>query len=181
MSAELNQPAPDFELATLDGDTHQLSDYRGDVVVVDFWSAECPVSREYDAYFNRFVDRFDDDKVVLLAIDSNAYDEATIADALAERDLDFPVLRDAGNEVADAYGATTTPHIFVVDQEGTLRFRGHVDDRSWEQKEATTDYLAAVVEALLLGEEPPVTEQPAYGCTINRVAPVADDAIPVHE
>lgn len=46
MPAELNQPAPDFTLATLDGDVHQLSDYRDRIVVVDFWSAECPVSRE---------------------------------------------------------------------------------------------------------------------------------------
>lgn len=133
MSVELNQPAPNFELSTLDGETHQLSDYRGQVVVVDFWSAECPVSNEYDAYFNRFVERFDGEDVMLLAIDSNAYDDATIADALAERDLHFPVLRDAGNKIADVYDATTTPHVFVVDQEGMLRFRGHVDDRSWEQ------------------------------------------------
>lgn len=181
MPAELNQPAPDFTLATLDGDTHQLSDYRGQIVVVDFWSAECPISREYDAYFNDFVERFEDEDVVLLAIDSNAYDDATIADAHDERDLDFPVLRDAGNEIADEYGATTTPHAFVVDREGILRFRGHVDDRSWEQKTTTTDYLTAVVEALLAGEEPPVTEQPAYGCAINRAAPIGDDAISVHE
>lgn len=181
MAAELNQTAPDFELATLDGDTHQLRDYRGQVVVVDFWSAECPISRRYDAYFNEFVERFDDEDVVLLAVDSNAYDDDTIAEALTERDLHFPVLRDSGNAIADAYGAQTTPHAFVVDPDGVLRFRGHVDDRSWNQDEATTDYLSDVVEALLSGEEPPVTERPAYGCTINREVPNVDESIPVHE
>lgn len=169
MTAELHQPAPDFELQTLDGETYRLSDFQGQVVVVDFWSAECPVSREYDAYFNSFIERYGSENIVLLAIDSNQYqDETVLRTALESRELAFPVLRDDGNEIADTYGAETTPHVFVIDQDGILRFRGHVDDRSWKNKTSTTNYLEPVVDALLGDETPPIEEQPPFGCTINR-------------
>lgn len=170
MTAKLNEPAPDFELPDLNGSTYRLSEYRGNIVVVDFWSAECPISRDYDDYFNEFVERFgSQEDVVLLAIDSNSYDNANVLEhALETRDLDFPVLRDRGNEIADKYDAKTTPHVFIVDENGMLRYRGHVDDRSWQQKEATTNYIEPVVNALLEGEAPPVQEKPHFGCTINR-------------
>lgn len=169
MTAELNKPAPDFELPDLDGNAYQLSEYRGQVVVVDFWSAECPISREYDEYFNELTERFDSDEVALLAVDSNVYgDETILTTAVETRDLHFPVLRDAGNEIADDYGAKTTPHVFIVDREGVLRYRGHVDDRSWQQKEPTTNYVIPVVEALLEDEEPPIQQSDHFGCTINR-------------
>lgn len=167
--AQLDQPAPLFELRDLEGRLYRLQDYRGRIVVVNFWSAECPISEDYDAYFNEFVDRYAPQGVVLLAVDSNTYeDERILREALSQRTLKFPVLRDPGNKVADLYGAETTPHVFVVDQKGILRYRGHVDDRSWRQKHPTTNYLELVVKALLAGESPPVRERPPFGCTINR-------------
>lgn len=169
MTIELNQPAPDFELSDFNGNTYRLSAYRGQIVVVDFWSAECPISRDYDEYFNELTERFESNDVVLLAIDSNVYeDETVLTTALETRDLHFPVLRDEGNEIADAYGAKTTPHVFIVDREGMLRYRGHVDDRSWKQKEPTTNYVIPVVKALLEDDEPPIQESDHFGCTINR-------------
>ncbi len=169
MGAQIHQPAPDFELYDVEGRRHRLRDYRGRIVVVDFWSAECPISRDYDPYFSEFAERFAAHGVVVLAVDSNTYeDEGVFHEAVRTRNLSFPVLRDKGNQVADLYGAETTPHVFVVDREGLLRYRGHVDDRSWQQKHPTTDYLEQVVRALLAGEEPPVTERPPFGCTINR-------------
>ncbi|MDQ7029473.1 MAG: redoxin domain-containing protein [Ardenticatenia bacterium] len=169
MGTQINQPAPDFALPDLEGRLHRLRDYRGHIVVVDFWSAECPISRDYDAFFSEFAERFGPQGVVVLAVDSNTYeDEHVLHEAVRTRDLNFPVLRDEGNKVADLYGAETTPHVFVVDREGRLRYRGHVDDRSWQQKHPTMNYLEAVIQALLAGEEPPVQERPPFGCTINR-------------
>ncbi len=167
--AKVDKPAPLFELHDLEGHLYRLQDYRGRIVVINFWSAECPISQDYDLYFNEFVERYEPQGVVLLAIDSNTYeDEAIFREALSQRSLKFPVLRDPGNAVADLYGAETTPHVFVVDREGILRYRGHVDDRSWRQKHPTTNYLELVVRALLAGEPPPVRERPPFGCTINR-------------
>ena len=78
------------------------------------------------------------------------------------------VLIDADRAVADRYEAVTTPHAFVVDREGILRYRGAVDDVTFRQRRATRFFLEEAVEALLEQRLPEVQETPAYGCTIVR-------------
>jgi len=72
--------------------------------------------------------------------------------------------------VADLYAAQTTPHVFVIDRQGLLRYRGAVDDGTLRQRIPTRFFLEAVVGALLEGRLPPLTETPAYGCAIVREA-----------
>ena len=71
MTPELNQPAPEFTLPDLDGRIHMLSDYRGRIVIVNFWSAECPHSERVDADITTCLAQWGDD-VTLLSIASNA-------------------------------------------------------------------------------------------------------------
>ena len=78
------------------------------------------------------------------------------------------VLRDAEHVVADLYGAVTTPHFFVVDEKGVLRYRGAPDDTSFRQREPTVHYIKNAVEMLLNGRDPNPAETAAYGCTIVR-------------
>ncbi|MCJ7567453.1 MAG: hypothetical protein MUO58_07925, partial [Anaerolineales bacterium] len=78
------------------------------------------------------------------------------------------VLRDAEHAVADLYGAVTTPHFFVIDENGVLRYRGAPDDTSFRQREPTVYYLKDAMEALLNGREPNPAETAGYGCTIIR-------------
>ena len=78
------------------------------------------------------------------------------------------VLIDAEHVVADLYEALTTPHVFVVDREGILRYRGAVDNITFRQREATRFFLQEAVEALLHGRLPELSETPAYGCAIVR-------------
>ena len=78
------------------------------------------------------------------------------------------VLIDAEHVVADLYEAVTTPHVFVVDKEGILRYRGAVDDVTFRQRKAARFFLDEAVESLLNGHLPTLTETPAYGCTIVR-------------
>jgi len=70
--------------------------------------------------------------------------------------------------VADAYGAQTTPHAFLIGSDGRLLYQGAVDDRSFRQRQATTNYLDAAVSALLAGRSPDPASTPAYGCTLVR-------------
>jgi hypothetical protein len=70
--------------------------------------------------------------------------------------------------VADLYEAVTTPHIFVVDRDGILRYRGAVDDVTFRQRKASRFFLDEVVGSLLNEQLPTLTETPAYGCTIVR-------------
>ncbi len=78
------------------------------------------------------------------------------------------VLIDAEHIVADLYGAQTTPHAYVVDRDGILRYCGAVDDVTFRQRKATRFFLEEAVEALLDGRLPELTETPAYGCAIVR-------------
>lgn len=78
------------------------------------------------------------------------------------------VLVDQDHVVADRFGALTTPHVFVIDRDGLLRYRGAVDNVTFRQRTPTRFFLDEAVEALLAGRAPALAEAPAYGCTIVR-------------
>jgi len=161
--------APDFTLRDLEGVPHALSRYRGRVVVVNFWSAECPWAERADSQLKQWLGVWGE-RVVLLTVASNVNEtQELIAEAARQRGL-APVLLDSGCRVADAWGAQTTPHVFVVDESGILRYQGALDDVTFRQREPKRIYVKEAVEALLAGHLPEVDSAPAYGCTIVRDA-----------
>jgi peroxiredoxin len=163
----LNQPAPDFELPDLDGHLHRLSDHHGRIVVVNFWSCECPHSERTDRSLMATFIQWGDD-VAMLAIAANRSESAgEVAEAVRARRLPT-VLVDVNQVVADLYEAQTTPHAFLVDREGILRYRGAVDDVAFRQRVATRFFVEEAVEALLENRLPAVQETPAFGCAIVR-------------
>ena len=164
---ELNQPVPDFELPDLNGSTHRLSDHRGRIVIVNFWSRECPHSERTDkAILSMFVQWQDD--VSMLTIASNRNESAEALKEAAESRRLPQVLHDADCAVANLFDAQTTPHVFVIDKDGILRYRGAVDDVTFRQWKPTRFFLDEAVESLLAGQLPTLTESPAYGCVIVR-------------
>lgn len=164
---QINQPAPDFELPDLDGRLHRLSDYRGRIVIVNFWSAECPHAERADRSMMACLVQWGAE-VELLPIAANR-NESLQALREAARKRHLPrVLLDAQHEVADLYEAVVTPHVFVMDRMGILRYRGAVDDVTFRRRTATRFYLEEAVEALLAGRLPDLSETPAYGCAIVR-------------
>ena len=164
---EINQPAPDFELPDLQGNLHKPSDYRGRIVIVNFWSAECPYSVRTDALMVNWLTAWGSD-VVLFSIAMNRNESAYSVEEAAEARGLPTVLLDARLHVSDLYGVEVTPHIFVIDAEGILRYRGAVDDVGFRQREATRFYLKEAVDALLENRQPGLTETPAYGCALVR-------------
>ena len=164
---KINQPAPDFELPDLDGKQNRLSDYRGKIVIVNFWSCECPHSERTDkAIMSMFVQWRDD--VVMLSIASNRSENVeALRNAATARRLPT-VMLDANCFVADLYEAQTTPHVYVIDQDGILRYRGSVDDVTFRRRIPSRFFLDEAIESLLEGRLPALTESPAYGCTIVR-------------
>ena len=163
----INQPAPDFELPDLDGNLHKLSDYRGRIVIVNFWSCECPHSERTDRSTMACLVQWGAD-VAMLSIAANRSESiVSVAEAANARRLPR-VLIDAEHVVADLYEAVSTPQVFIVDRDGVLRYRGAVDDVTFRKRQATRFFLEEAVEALLEGHLPTLTETPAYGCTIVR-------------
>ena len=167
--AEVGEKAPMFSLESLTGGEYSLKRSAGKVVVLTFWSAECPWSRKADKYIkSQDYSAEWGDEVVHWRIASNANEtEAELMEAAAERQVE-PVLLDTNNEVADLYGAMTTPHVYVVDSQGVLRYAGALNDATWREPEPTKDYLGEAVAAAKKGRSPEPAETPGRGCTIVR-------------
>ena len=163
----IGAPAPDFELDDLEGRRHRLSEARGRVLILNFWSAECPWSERADEILVPLVSK-SGDSVILWPIASNATETVgQIKTEADERGLGL-ILLDPDHAVADLYGALTTPHLFVIDSAGVLRFKGAPDDVNWQVAEPTRSYLLPAVEAAKQGQSPDPAETPAHGCTIIR-------------
>jgi len=163
----LNQPAPDFELPDLEGKLHKLSDYRGRIVIVNFWSAECPHSERTDRSTMACLVQWGEG-VVMLPIAANRSESAQMVEEAANTRRLPTVLMDAEQIVTDLYEAVATPHVFVIDREGILRYRGALDDVRFRQPGVTRFYLEEAIEALLDGRDPALEETLAYGCAIVR-------------
>ena len=163
------QRAPGFSLPDLDGVVHRVASARGRVLVIDFWSSECPWSKRAQDEIGRLVQGWGD-RVAVWYVASNANESPEARRAVAPRGPGQILLLDEGQAVADTFGARTTPHLFVIDGDGLLRYQGALDDVTFRQKAPTRSYLSEAVEALLHGGEPDPAETPAYGCAIIRSA-----------
>jgi len=166
---EINQPAPDFSLPDLDGQLHCLSDFRGRIAVVEFWSAECAWVERVDQALLPLLRSWAGRVDLLTVVADPGEDRALLASAALQRGLQF-VLR-AGPEVLDAYAVEVTPHFFVVDADGILRYSGGFDDVTFRHRNPTRSYLREAVEALLSGRLPNPMLTSAYGCAVVRQTP----------
>jgi thiol-disulfide isomerase/thioredoxin len=164
----INQPAPDFALPDLEGVVHRLSDYRGRIVVLNFWSAECPWSEATDAEIGADSEAWGA-RLVHLRVAANSNEPDELLRSVIQSRPGGILLKDTQARVADLYAAQTTPHLFLVDFEGFLRYKGAVHDRTFRQRVPTRFYLREAVTALLAGNLPEIQETPPYGCTIVRL------------
>jgi peroxiredoxin len=166
----INDTAPDFELPDLDGGMHKLSDYRGQVVILNFWSCECPHVERTDELIADWCEQKWGRYVSLLRVASNATESTSVLKEAAVRKSIPVLLVDHQLAVADQYAAQTTPQVFVISDTGRLRSRGAVDDTSFARREPTRFYLEEAVDAVLSGKTPPVSETQPFGCAIIRQA-----------
>jgi hypothetical protein len=166
---EIGQPAPDFELPALDGSLHRLAGLCGRIVILNFWSCECPWVERADLALLAARPAWGE-KVTWWSIAANANEPvAQLARISAARGLPL-VLRDARQQVAVLYGAQTTPHLFVVDASGLLCYQGALDDVTFRKRTSERFYLRQAVEALLVGGQPDPAQTSPYGCSIVQFA-----------
>jgi peroxiredoxin len=157
--------APEFTLPDLEGQPISLEDYRGVIVVLNFWSAECPWAERADKEITAMLDDWGE-KVVLFSIASNANEPIEMLKDVAEDRGISPVLHDSDQQIARMYDAQFTPQIFVLDEEGFLRYQGAFDDVTFRQPKPTRSYLREAVGALISGKQPEIDQVSAYGCTL---------------
>lgn len=165
--AEVGKIAPEFSLESLGGETYTLEDARGSLLVLSFWSTECPWAKKGDEAFEA-MDVDWGDEALLWRIASNVDESAEeLREAAQERGV-APLLKDERHAVADLYGAVTTPHVYVIDREGVLRYKGAPNDAGFNDPEPDRNYLAEALAAAERGESPEPAETKGRGCTIVR-------------
>jgi peroxiredoxin len=161
----IGDSAPLFTLPDRYGGLYRLSEMRGKIVLLVFWSPECDWCQRTD---NALVAALPDwgARVHVLWIASNHGEPLDrLAQVAEQRGLSL-VLLDTGQQVADSYRAQVTPHVFVIDAGGILRYQGAFDDVTFRQRTPTRPYTTQAVEALLQGKQPDPANTPAYGCAI---------------
>jgi peroxiredoxin len=173
MTIAIGQPAPDFELPATDGTSEALTSANGSpATVLVFTCNHCPYAL---AWHDRIADAardYADRGVRFLAINPNdaaRYPRdsfAAMKDRVAGEDWPMPYLRDETQEVARAYGAKTTPDVFVVDSEGTLRYRG-APDADYDDPAQRAAWLREALDSVLAGSAPARAETRPVGCSIK--------------
>jgi thiol-disulfide isomerase/thioredoxin len=175
--------APDFCLPGIDGQTHCLKEYAAaKILVIAFTCNHCPTAQLYETRIKQLTADYKDKSVALVAIEPNnpnsvRLDELGWTDVgdsfedmkirAAYRHFNFPYLYDGETEkVANEYGPTATPHLFIFDSERKLRYQGRVDNNTREPLVTKHDAREAL-DALLAGKPVPEETTPAIGCSIK--------------
>jgi len=122
--------APPFELKDADGNVHHLSDYKGKVIVVNFWATWCPPCRAEMPSMQRAWEQLREEGIMMLAIDVGE-DEDAIFEFTASYPVEFPLLLDTDSSVSEAWDVKGLPTTFVVDQWGRKVYRA-VGGREWD-------------------------------------------------
>ena len=165
---------PNFTLKDYLGTEHSLRDFdESQLVVVTFLGTECPLAKVYGVQLARLAESYESSKVVFLGINSNQQDTPSEMGHYARRHgVEFPLLKDPGNRVADQFGAERTPEVFVLDRQRKVRYRGRIDDQfgvGYARPKATTEHLTRALDELLAGSPVSIPVTKAVGCHIGRV------------
>lgn len=163
--------APDFTLTDHHGQSHTLSDYRGQCVVLEWINPECPFVVRHHETKTTMADlaaAYADDGVVWLAINTTAhFDQAKNKAAVENWNIPFPVLNDNDGTVGRQYGATRTPEMVIIDPSGRIVYHGAIDDDPRGNKDQVVNYVQQALDALLAGQPVSVARTDPYGCTIK--------------
>jgi peroxiredoxin len=170
-AATVGQAAPEFSVRDQDGREVDLGKLRGKIVVLEWTNPDCPfVQRHYRAKtMSTLADRFKDRDVVWLAVNSTSYMDAAKDRAWrTEQGFSYPVLDDRAGAVGGAYGAKTTPHMFVIDKTGTVVYQGAIDDDAAGANEGSArNYVTEALDDVTTGKPVRVAETKPYGCSVK--------------
>ncbi len=183
-AARIGAPAPAFEAVDADGKTRKLSEFAGKTVILEWTNHDCPYVRKHynSATMQTLQKDMAKEGVVWLSIISSPVGEQGHVDGAKANELSkirnaapAAVLLDPNSKVARAYGATTTPHMYIIDGRGTLAYMGAIDDKpsaSAASIEGAKSYVRQAVAELKAGKPVSEASTKAYGCAV-KYAPVS--------
>jgi peroxiredoxin len=169
--------APDFSLKNVDGQTVSLSDYKDEKgVIVIFTCNPCPFAKAYEQRIIELHEKYADKGFPVVAINPNddGVSPEDTFDKMKERSSDknfpFPYLKDESQEVYQSYGATRTPHIYLLENDGgtfRIAYVGAIDDNAMDASGVTQKYLEDALVSVMAGNSPDPATTKAVGCTIK--------------
>jgi len=173
--ATVGDPAPAFTLKGVDGQTRSLADYKGKVVVLEWINPNCPVSNRHarEKTMTELVKQHGE--VVWLGINSTSPSSGDFlkpAEHIAydqKFGITYPVLYDESGQVGHAYGAKTTPHMFIVGADGKVAYNGAIDDDPPGRKARADrlNYVGHGLDAEKKGGSPDPASTKPYGCSVK--------------
>jgi peroxiredoxin len=178
-TADVGKPAPEFKLKDLDGKDHSLGAHKGKVVVLEWFNPECPFVRNAHTKgsLKGLAAKHTTNGVVWLAVNSGApgkqgHDVEAKREGAKNFALGNPILRDESGALGRAYGATNTPHLYVIDKNGVLVYAGAIDNSPDGEGESPTDgtlinYVDAALADLAAGKAVRTARTKAYGCSVK--------------
>ncbi|MEL7336998.1 MAG: redoxin domain-containing protein, partial [Planctomycetota bacterium] len=137
-----------------------------------FLGTQCPLAKLYGPRLQDMADRFAANEVRFVGVFSNLQDSnSDIAQYVRRHAIRFPVAVDASQQIADQFDAKRTPHVFVLDQTGAIRYQGRIDDQyapGVARTKPTINDLSDALKQLLKGQSPARSSTPPTGCLITR-------------
>lgn len=175
--AQIGQPAPNFELPDLDGKKHSLEKLRegGYVVVLEWFNADCPFVVKHHQHHQTMKEtykEFKDKKVRWVAINSAApggqgHGIERNKRAHREWEMQYPILIDEPGTVGRAYGARTTPHMYIISAEGVLIYNGAIDNNRSARELGDINYVQKALKEHFNGDTVEIPETRPYGCSVK--------------
>ena len=177
-AVEVGKPAPDFTATDINGKTVKLSDYKGKIVVIESYNSDCPYC--HNQYKTGAMQALQKDLaakgIVWLLVNSvnpknfsHRTPEQARAEMAAEKMDVTAWIDDSSGAVGHLYDMKTTPHMFVIDKDGTLVYDGAIDDQPdpFHDPSKAKNYVSEAIDALLAGKPVTVTETKPYGCGVK--------------
>ncbi len=178
-AATVGQPAPNFTLTDSNGTSHSLADYKGKIVVLEWNNPECPFVKKHYSSGNipKQQTEATANGVVWLVINSAAdgkqgHVDGTAANGFIAQYHGKPTayLFDTDGKVGHLYGAKTTPHLFVIDEKGVLRYNGGIDSIASTDKDdlpKATQFVPQAIGEIKSGKPVTVSTSEPYGCSVK--------------
>lgn len=177
MHATVGEKAPDFTLTDTDGNTVMLSEILDGetMVVLEWFNPDCPFVKKHHIDNKSMADTYkmaSEHDVVWLAINSGAPGNQGAGlehnqKAIEDYGIAYPVLLDESGKVGMMYGAKTTPHMYVIDTDGTLVYAGAIDNVPNPKELGDVNYVTSAVNACASGEKVEMAETKPYGCSVK--------------
>ena len=168
--------ATDFELENIDGKMVSLSDYKdAKGFIVIFTCNTCPYAVAYEDRIIALDKKYKDKGYPVIAVNPNdpaaqrGEDMNAMKKRSKEKGFTFPYLFDKGQKVYPKYGATKTPHVYLLDKDLVVQYIGAIDDSSRDPEAVNKKYVEEAIEALKRGDKPSTTYTRAIGCSIKTL------------